>query len=312
MARLGGVCALVALCVPALAHAHDPAVAPGIRDWTPTLWLWLGLAVCAALYSRGYFVLRARLGAPLREGRRRATYFALALGSLLVALLSPLDAWSDRLFAAHMVQHELLMLVAAPLLVLSRPLELYFWALPHGARARVLEVIRTRPFNWSFRALTAPGVALLLHGAVRWLWHIPVLFEACLHDELLHGIQHASFFLTALAFWWALMQGMHGRAGYGVAVVFVFATMLHTGALGGLMAFARRPWYPDQTQSVGVSALADQQLGGLIMWIVAGTWLTGLSLALFVAWLGLASRRRSVSARQTASDDVARSPVTAG
>jgi putative membrane protein len=256
--------------------------------------LWLALAISVALYARGYCVLRGRLGAPLRRGWVRACYFALAIASLVIALLSPLDAWSDQLFSAHMIQHELLMLVAAPLLVLARPLEPYFWALPHVARDHSLALIRKPAFKWVFTALTAPGIALLLHGLVRWLWHIPILFEACLHDETLHGIQHASFFLSAILFWWAVLQGIHGRSGYGIAVVFVFATALHTGALGALITFASRPWYPDQTPAAlsGMDALADQQLAGFIMWIVAGTWLTGLGLALFVAWLGQASRRK--------------------
>jgi putative membrane protein len=284
---LRGLAAAVGCSLPALAHAHAAPPAPTLTSWTATPWLWLGLAACIGLYARGHFVLRARLGAPLRRGGLRALYFALAIATLFLALLSPLDAWSDQSFAAHMVQHELLMLVAAPLLVLARPLEPYFWALPQAARARTLALVRSRPCAWLFHALTAPGVALLVHGATRWLWHIPALFEACLHDELLHGIQHASFFLTALMFWWALLQGMHGRAGYGVAVVFVFATALHTGGLGALIAFAHHPWYPDQTLAAGMNPLADQQLAGLIMWIVAGTWLTGLGLALFVVWLGM-------------------------
>jgi putative membrane protein len=287
--------------MPALARAHSGAGAPGLGSWTPTPWLWLGLALAAACYAVGMRALRRRLGAPPRSARLRASYFALALATLLLALLSPLDTWSDRLFSAHMVQHELLMLVAAPLLVLARPLEAYFWALPAGARERTLRLIRTRPVRGGFRALTAPGVALLVHGATRWLWHIPALFEACLRSELLHGVQHASFFLTAVLFWWALLQGAHGRAGYGVAVAFVFATALHTGALGGLIAFASRVWYPAQTSAPGFSALADQQLAGFIMWIVAGTWLSGLGLALFVAWLGALGTRRAAALRAAAA-----------
>jgi hypothetical protein len=83
--------------------------------------------------------------------------------------------------------------------------------------------------------------------------------------------------------------GVHGRLGYGVAVLFVFARALHTGALGALMSFASRPRYP--AQNPGLDALADQQVSGFIMWTVAGTWLTGLGLALFVAWLGQPGRR---------------------
>jgi putative membrane protein len=293
LGALGAAIALAAIGSSA-AHAHDPV--PRTTDhWTPALWLWIGLAASVALYARGYRVLQSRLGAPLRRGKLRAVYFALAIATLVLALLSPLDAASDRLFSAHMIQHELLMLVAAPLLVLARPLEPYFWALPTPLRAHTLAFIRRPAFAWTFGALTTPGVALLLHGLVRWVWHIPALFEACLRDEILHGFQHATFFLTALAFWWAVLQGVHGRYGYGVAVIFVFATALHTGALGALITFARAPWYPDQTS--GMDPLADQQLAGFIMWIVAGTWLTGLGLALFVAWLGQAHRRRPALSR---------------
>jgi cytochrome c oxidase assembly factor CtaG len=278
------------LIEPRLALAHDFAVET--RRWTLTPWLWTGLATSVVLYARGHYVLQSRLGAPLRNGGLRAVWFTLAIATLVIALLSPLDALSDQLFAAHMVQHELLMLVAAPLLVLARPLELYFWALPQSTRAKTLAIIRRPTFRSLFAAMTAPGVALLVHGIVRWGWHIPALFEACLRNELIHGVQHATFFFTAVLFWWALLQGMHGRYGYGVATVFVFATAMHTGALGALITFARSPWYPGQTH--GADPLWDQQLAGFIMWIVAGMWLTGLGLALFVAWLGHASRARQM------------------
>ncbi len=292
--RIVASLAFAVSCAASTGYAHE-ATAP-IQSWTSTPWLWLGLVACVVLYARGYAVLRRRLGATLRRAPRRAWFFALAIATLVLALLSPLDAWSDRSFSAHMVQHELLMLVAAPLLVLARPLEPYFWSLPLGARNRVLSLVRAPSFAGFFHALTAPWFALLLHGAVRWAWHLPVLFEACLQNETLHGVQHASFFLTATLFWWSVLQGVHGRYAYGLAVLFVFVTALHTGALGALITFASHPWYPDQTRVAarGMDALADQQLAGFIMWIVAGTWLTGLALALFVAWLGQSAHRKHV------------------
>jgi putative membrane protein len=287
----GSACAWL---VATRCFAHD-AVVPAARldAWTPTPWLWLGLCVCAALFARGDVVRARRLGATSRRAWLQRAYFAATLATLVLALLSPLDAWSDRLFAAHMVQHELLMLVAAPLLVLARPLELYFWALPESARPRVITLVRKPWFAYPFGVLTAPGVALLVHGAVRWLWHIPALFEACLRSEWLHGVQHASFFVTAVMFWWSLLYGEHGRLGYGAAVLFVFATALHTGALGALIALSNHPWYPTQTQPLstfGLDAVHDQQLAGFIMWIATGIWLTGLGLGLFVVWLGQIGR----------------------
>lgn len=285
-----GLCTLASA---ALARAHDGA--PARPLWTPAPWLWLGLGACVALYTRGHVLRARRLGAASRRSWLQAAYFAACIATLILALLSPLDAESDRLFSAHMVQHELLMLVAAPLLVLARPLDSYYWALPPSARARTLRLVRTPAFSRTFHALTAPGVALLIHGAVRWLWHIPALFEACLQNEWLHGVQHASFFITAVVFWWSLLQGAHGRLGYGLATLFVFATALHTGALGALIALSHHPWYIDQTRTpngFGLDPLSDQQLAGFIMWIATGIWMTGLGLGVFIVWLGRLGQRR--------------------
>jgi putative membrane protein len=286
----------VAVSCGAFARAHDAnGNAPKLSSaWTDNIWLWLGLAGACVLFARGQRVLRRRLGAAPRQAGLHASCFGLAIAALVLALLSPLDGWSDGLFSAHMVQHELLMLIAAPLLVLARPLDAYFWALPSAARSGVLRTLRRPVFAAPFHWLTAPVPALLVHGLTRWLWHIPFLFEACLRSETLHGVQHASFFLTALAFWWALAQGGYGKLGYGVSVLFVFATALHTGALGALISLARAPWYDSYAQrapGVGVDALADQRLAGLVMWILAGSVLTALALALFAAWLGEAQRR---------------------
>jgi cytochrome c oxidase assembly factor CtaG len=229
--------------------------------------------------------------------------FALSLGTLVLSLLSPLDAWSDLTFSAHMTQHELLMLLAAPFLALARPLPVYLHALPVGLRAHVSTALRKPWAVRAFRWATAPLVALLVHGAIRWLWHLPSWFEAALASEWIHGVQHASFFLSALLFWWGLLQGGYGRAGYGVAALFVLLTAMHTGALGALIAFSEHAWYPSyglRVGETGLDPLHDQQLAGLIMWVGAFVWMLLLALALLLAWLGEA-RRRTLRTRLTPS-----------
>jgi len=101
------------------------------------------------------------------------------------------------------------------------------------------------------------------------------------------------FFTSAALFWWALVEGRYGRLGYGVSVLVVFATALHTGALGALIALARRPLYPlYEARAAGAAdPLEDQQLAGLIMWVGAGLLFMMLGLALFLAWIGEARRR---------------------
>jgi cytochrome c oxidase assembly factor CtaG len=142
--------------------------------------------------------------------------------------------------------------------------------------------------------LTLPFVAWLIHAIALWTWHMPVLFEAVLHNELVHTAQHLSFLLSALLFWWALIHGRQGWMGYGAAVLYVFTTSLHSGLLGALLTFSRSVWYPSYlglTNSWGLTPLEDQQLGGLIMWIPAGVLYAFAGLALVAGWLREAEAR---------------------
>jgi putative membrane protein len=267
--------------VPAIAHAHGGEAAP----WTFNPWVLGSVGMASVLYTRGARAMGA-------HRRLENMAFALAMLSLLIALISPLDGWSDYSFAAHMTQHELLMLLAAPLLVLARPLPAYMRALPDRTRTQLAPRLANRRAQAFFRAISAPAVTLFVHGAIRWLWHVPALFEAALANEWVHGVQHASFFLSALLFWWGLVQGRYGRAGYGLAFLFVLLTAMHTGALGALLAFSEHGWYPSYAARGGLSdVVADQQIAGQIMWVAAGVWMMFLALALLLAWLGEARRR---------------------
>jgi putative membrane protein len=252
------------------------------------------LMVGLSLYLLGLVRLWRRAGA--RHGLRPLQVAAYGAGllSLWIALLSPLDALADVLFSAHMGQHEILMLVSAPLVIMGRPLFAATWALPESGRRAVTRLVERPAFRHGWHALTNPVVVLLVHGATLWLWHLPGLFERALGHESVHAVQHLTFFLTAALFWWALINGRYGRVGYGAAVFFVFATAMHSGLLGAMITFSQRLWYPThevRTRAGGVDPLADQQLAGLLMWIPAGVLLTVLGLALLSAWVGEAERR---------------------
>jgi putative membrane protein len=251
-----------------------------------------------ALYTLGLSRLWRNAGRGVGLTFGQASCFSLAMVTLAAALLSPLDGWSDRLFSAHMAQHELLMVVAAPLLVLGRPLTAYLWALPRTGRARLGHWLQLPAVQATWQFLSAPLFVLLLHTVVRWLWHVPVLFEAAMRDERLHAFQHFTFFLSAALFWWALVHGRYGRAGYGLAVLFVFATAVHTSILGALISVAPRliyAIYEPRARLAGWQPLEDQELAGLIMWIPSGLLFLITALALFAAWLGEAERRATRS-----------------
>jgi putative membrane protein len=142
--------------------------------------------------------------------------------------------------------------------------------------------------------LTSPLTAWALHGLAIWVWHVPALYELAVRNEAVHALQHAMFVGTAALFWWGMVYGRYGRAGYGAAVFYVFTTTVHTGLLGAILTLAHSPLYPEYAATAaahGMDPLEDQQLAGLIMWVPAGLVLTMLGIALFVAWLGEAERR---------------------
>lgn len=286
MKRRGIAGLLLPACGAAAAHGLP---APGAQaDSGPEPWVLACLALSLLLYGVGF----ARLWRRARLGRgamlRQAGWFGGGWIALAVALASPLDAAGGFLFSAHMVQHELLMIVAAPLLVLGRPLGTWGWALPRRWLKPIGAGLHARPVRAAWRGLTRPLNAWLLHFAALWLWHVPALFQAALRHPAVHALQHLSFLFPALLFWWAVLGETRAGGSRGAAIAYLFTTMLHTGALGALFAMSGRVWYPAYAggaSAYGLSALEDQQLGGLIMWVPGGLAYVIAGLALCAEWL---------------------------
>jgi putative membrane protein len=258
-----------------------------LDGWKPDLLMAVPLAVSIALYAVGL--------TRVRVPRLEVAAFLAGWCVLVISLLSPIATWSEVLFSVHMTQHELLMLIAAPLIALGRPLVPMMWALPARWR-RGLKGGAGWSSTWS--RLTSPASVFVLHAAALWVWHVPPLYEAAVLDDRVHALQHVMFTGTAALFWWGLMRGRYGRLGYGAAVFYVFATAMHSGGLGALITFATAPIYPLYVHRAGhgVDPLIDQQLAGLIMWIPAGVVLMIFGLALLSAWLGEAERRAKLLA----------------
>ena len=266
-----------------------------------------GLLTAATVYVVGVWAAH-RYGGRTRSSftRWRLAAYALGMLTLAAALVSPLATVAQVRFAAHMTQHEMLMLLAAPLLVLGQPLLAMFWALPARSRTALSHRFRVSWLLRCWQLSTMPLVVFLVHGIVLWVWHVPILFEWALRNEWIHGVQHLMFVVTAGLFWWGMVQGRYGRAGYGVGMLYVFLTAVHSTLLGALLTVAPAPWYPSYRQSAHAdhgAALADQQLAGLIMWVPSGVVFILVGLALFAAWLGEAERRARLgsvaSARRT-------------
>ncbi len=271
------------------ALAHGDALDRTGASWTFDPWIIAPLLVTALLYLAGSLSLARRARNHIAGLVRRLAFWSGWL-TLTAALVSPLHWLGEHLFTFHMIEHEILMAISAPLIVAARPLGTFLWALPRSARRWSGHVLN-RPLMrgvWSW--LVRGGNATLLHGVAIWVWHVPVLFDAAVDHVALHRLQHLSFFGSAVLFWWAVLW----RSEAGAAAWHVVITMLHTSVLGALMALAPRVLYSAQTATSaawGLTPLEDQQLAGLIMWVPAGTIYVGAALALIMLWIKNSSRK---------------------
>jgi len=264
---------LLAAPSAALAHGGVHEVEAGPPGWTLDPLLIVPLLAVLAIYGIGFVRLRAR-----RSLWRNALLFLAGWTILTLALVSPLHEAGERSFTLHMVEHELIMLVAALLLPLSRPLGVMLWAWPRALRRPL-----SMPGLW--HRLSNPVLATALQAAAMWAWHAPPLFNRALAGTYPPGSTHLSFLVTALIFWWAMLQ----TPNRGVAALCLFVTSIVGGALGALMALASSPWYPAYAamgmMPFGLTATEDQQLAGLIMWVPGGLVHAGGALLLLGAYL---------------------------
>jgi putative membrane protein len=191
-----------------------------------------------------------------------------------------------------MIEHGVLMAVAAPLVAVSRPYGAIMWALP--ARWRRLFAVRAESHAMrTWLIVSNPVSATVLHGFAIWAWHVPPLYAAALEQPTLHRLQHLSFFLTALLFWWSMFYGARRDRSHALALLCLFVTSLHTGALGLVIGLANRLWIPGQSANAaawGMTALEDQQLAGLVMWVPMGVVYTVAALFVAARWIGTSSR----------------------
>lgn len=283
--RLQFAAGIVVVLSSASAFAEPAETAARSADWNWSAYISVPLFATALLYVLGLLRMEQR-GVKLRP--LSILCFAGGWISLLLALDSPIHEISEQLFWVHMTQHEMLMLISAPLLILGQPAAPFLFALPERWRVPIANIGKTKFIERTWLLISAPIAAWLLHAAALWVWHASRLFDAAVETEWVHAAQHLSFLGTALLFWWTLSHKHAGRLGYGGAILYVFTTAVHTSVLGALLTFAPHAWYAPYAQTAqlwGLTALQDQQIGGLIMWIPAGTLLTIVALVLLAKWM---------------------------
>lgn len=296
--RAAGALCVPALLPPAAVFAHAPDGDAAGLAWSLSPWLLVPGGLALALYVAGLLRLWRRAGLGRGIDGWRIAAFGAGVAVLFLALVWPLDALGAWSLAAHMGQHMLLLALAPPLLLLGRPLAIWAQALPGRWPGRLHRAGAPAVRRLHLRLALATGT----HCAVMLAWHLPAATAAALDHEGLHWAMHGSFLLAGLWYWSVLLQGIRERqAGVGPGLVSIVAVMMAMGLLGALLVFAPRPLYPvyvERAPLLGLDALADQQLAGLVMWIPSA--LPYLAGGLWLAVLGLRWLDRQESVRRGA------------
>lgn len=222
----------------------------------------------------------------------RTVAFVAGAAILALAVASPLAETAEHQLAAHMLQHELLVVVAAPLMALAEPGLALLWVLRAPWRVQAAAVLKPRLLGGVWSAASRPASAFAIHAVTFWIWHMPVLYDAAVQHEWLHVLEHATFFGTAALFWWSLIS-RHSAAAYGSATFFMFLAALQSSALGALLVVSGHVWYSPYLTSSAAAAVEDQQRAGLLMWVPFGLPFIAGGLAFLAACLRAMDRRTS-------------------
>ena len=300
---------LVPAATPVLGHGETVAAPelPGVLlAWSLEPPVLVGVALAAAAYLVAErMVARRHPRNPPRAWRRWA--FLAGLGGILLALASPIETYEGQLFSVHMVQHMLLELVAAPLLLLGAPATLALRAASPSVRRRLLAVLHSRPLA----ALTFPLVTWLLFAAVNWGWHFSTLYDQALENPALHYLQHATFLGAALLFWWPVVGAdpARWRLPRPARLFYLFLAMPQNSFLGVALMSAPTVLYPHYLTNLrtwGPTALADQNLGGIVMWVFGDlAFLIGMA-AVVAGWVRHEDRRTALLDARLDAEQAAR------
>jgi putative membrane protein len=241
-------------------------------EWSPPVFLTTTVILTALVYVRGWFAIRRTRPALFPAWRLAA--FLLGLGTIWIAIGSPLDGFADALLSAHMVEHLLLMSFVPPLLLLGYPVVPLLRGLPRRFTVRLLgPLLRLDALRRVGHFLTTPLVAWLAMNLIFLGWHVPAAYDFALEHEHWHEFEHICFLGSSILFWWPLIRPWPTSAesrGWYVVPYLVSADIVNT-ALSAFLAFCGRPvygYYLREPNPFHISPLSDQMLGAVIMWVV--------------------------------------------
>jgi len=279
--------------LPALAHgapAPEPVLPGVLLAWRFEPFVLVPIVIAAAAWLwLARTVARRHPAHPPSAWRIAA--FLCGLAAIVIALTSPIEAYEGELFSVHMVQHMLLELVAAPLLLLGAPATLALRAASPSVRHRLLTVLHSR----AVAVLSFPLLAWVLFAAVNWGWHFSTLYDQALQNQWLHDLEHVTFLAAALLFWWPVIGAdpARWRLPYPVRLLYLFLALPQNSFLGVALMSAPVLYqhYASIVRAWGPSPLVDQGIGGMLMW-AGGDVVFLLAMGLVVAaWVRQEDRR---------------------
>jgi cytochrome c oxidase assembly factor CtaG len=268
------------------AHAADDG--PLWRAWSLDPQVVLPIALAGFFYARGLRRWTDRSRA--HPWWRTVLYFS-GLALLLLAIESPLDRLGEHHFSMHMVQHEVTMMLAVPLILLGAPTTPSLRGLPRFVRIDIVRPLAKRPeVRALYRGVTHPVFAIFVFNLALWWWHLaPGWYDAALTSSLAHDAQHVTFIAVAVLLWWNVIdpKPLRSRLAYLPRVLYVFAAGAPKHILGAMITFAEEPLYDayqTATPILSLSVTDDQALAGLIMWVPSLMMVLAIMGAIFAVW----------------------------
>ncbi|HAJ05556.1 MAG TPA: hypothetical protein DCL76_03255 [Chloroflexi bacterium] len=251
-----------------------------LRSWEWRFDVVLIVAIMCYVYVCGFIRISSLSNARNLSTKKdswlywRLISYLIGLLCIVVALVSPLEVLAGQLFFMHMIQHMLLVMFAAPLLLIANPFPVFLWGLPVMLRRKVSRLFVTdSQFRKLLAKITSPGVTWIIFVVIYIGWHDPGLYDLALTYSVVHDIEHISFFVASLLFWWhvtAAAPRIHHTLKYSRRVVYLLVTVPVNMIAGVFITFSREPIYQhyvDVQRPWSLTVMQDQMIGGIIMWI---------------------------------------------
>lgn len=271
-----------------------PMVTALFAPWELRWEVLIPLVTFGAIYATGWVRLRRQNRRPKVASKWRLAMYYIGVTSLAVALMSPIDWLGSQLLTMHMIQHKILVMVAAPLIWLGNPYPVGVWGVPRPVRSAVTLAIAGD--TWLRRGLAAisqPAVAWLIFTFIYLGWHDSSLYDLALRSEWVHNLEHLTFFLGAMLFWWPVVNGaprLHKSLPYWVRILYVLAFVPPNAIAGFAIANSTEviyTYYNSVPRLYGMTALEDQMIGGAIMWV----WSSEMMIDVAIIMLGVISHQ---------------------